>query len=235
MTNALRPDYALFMSPRVVRDVAAIEVEIDPHGAGQSLLGSGRADQGGGPLRGGLSLANRFAARIADPEVPGTITVVVAAIDGWLAFESVTVAGSEKEPAVSGAVVRSLALSLYLLRIREELGEAGGGGLLVKPSGSGEGWQSFELPVLGDEIDRFDFAQIRRAVNASKLTPEMAAAAYKQALASPDPEQNRRPTAAAADRLGASRGHVSRLLTQARRDGIAGLGPERPSRKKGSE
>lgn len=89
-----------------------------------------------------------------------------------------------------------------------------------------------DLPVMPDEWESFDFAQVRRAVHATKITTQMAADAYLAALASPDPGQNQRPTAAAAEKLGASRGHISRLLSQARREGIEGLGPQRPPRRK---
>ena len=218
------------MSPRVVRDVAAIEVLIDPHGAGVPAIGSGRADQGGGPLRGGLTLMNRFKAVINDPEVPYEISMTVGAHDGWLAVETVTVSGTTDGPAVSGAAMRSLALSLYMQRIREELGK--GSLLLARLAGRTERTVSFDFPLFlaAEDRERLDFAQMRRAVHATKITTQMAAEAYLAALASPDPGQNRRPTAAAAEKLGASRGHISRLLTQARREGLPGLGPSRPPR-----
>ena len=174
---------------------------------------------------------NRFAAAIADPDVPYEITMTVAARDGWLACESVTVAGRPDGPAVGAASLRSLALSLYMQRIREELAEYRGGGLILKETGRTDRTVSYDLPVIAEDWDTFDFAQMRRAVHSTKITAEMAAGAYLEALASPDPEKNRRPTAAAAEKLGASRGHISRLLTQARRDGIEGLGPQRPTRR----
>ena len=74
---------------------------------------------------------------------------------------------------------------------------------------------------------------MRRAVRQARITPEIAAAAYREALASLDPEQNRRPTAAAAEKLGVSRGYISGLLSQARKQGIPGLGEGRPTRRKG--
>lgn len=193
-------------------------------------MGSGRADQGGGPLRGGLTLMNRFSAVISDPEVPYDITMTVGARDGWLVCEAVTVSGAPDGPPVSGASMRSLALSLYMQRIREELGQALGGGLIQREAGRTEHTVTWDLPVDAADWDALDFAQMRRAVHATKITTQMAADAYLAALASPDPEQNRRPTAAAAEKLGASRGHISRLLTQARREGLPGLGPSRAPR-----
>jgi hypothetical protein len=49
---------------------------------------------------------------------------------------------------------------------------------------------------------------------------------YREALA--DPELKRRPTAAVAERLNASRGHISRVLTAARRQGLTVDEPPEP-------
>jgi hypothetical protein len=227
MTTNMRSPYAASMSPRVNRDIDAIGVTIRT-----GSIGRGTEQEGGGPLHGGLHLMNRFTADIADPEVSYTIIMTVGARDGWLACESVTLAAAPGGPAVSGAAIRGIALSLYMQRIRQELGEAGGGGIITKPAGRTEHTVSWDLPVIPSDWDSLEFGQLRRAVHASKITPEMAAGAYRDALASPDPDKNRRPTAAAADRLGASRGHISRLLTEARRMGLPGLGPARPPRRK---
>ncbi|MGH3205118.1 MAG: hypothetical protein ACRDP5_24170 [Streptosporangiaceae bacterium] len=43
--------------PRITRDVSAIDVRIDPHGAqpeGRKVIGRGTTEEGGGLLRGGL-------------------------------------------------------------------------------------------------------------------------------------------------------------------------------------
>lgn len=227
--EALR-GYASAVSPRVARDVAAISVTIDPHGAGQPVIGSGEAGEGGGPLRGALTLMNRFKALIADPEVEYEICVTVAARDGWLAVESITVAELPDGPAVNGATLRLLALSLYMQRIREELERWPG--LLMKETRRTEHAVTWQLAASPDEWKSFDMAQLRKAARAATVTTEIAAEAYREALGSPDPAQNKRPTAAAAEKLGVSRGHVSRLLTQARREGLPGLGASRPPRKK---
>jgi len=219
------------VSPRVARDVAAISVTIDPHGAGQPVIGSGEADKGGGPLRGGLTLMNRFKALIADPEVEYEISVTVGARDGWLAAESIPVAELPDGPAVNGATLRLLALSLYMQRIREELARWPGL-LIMKETRRTEHAVTWQPPASPDEWESFGIAQLRKAARAATVTTEIAAEAYREALGSPDSAQNRRPTAAAAEKLGVSRGHVSRLLTQARREGLPGLGPSRPPRKK---
>lgn len=223
--------------PRITRDVAAIGVDIDPHGAqapGQKVMGRGTSEEGGGLLRGGLRLMNRFTASIDDPEVPFDIVVTVAAIDGWLAAEAVTVSKRPDGPAVTAADMRMVALSLYMQRVRQELQKHLGGGLLWKESGRGDGYAAYDLPVASaPELN--ELAQMRRAVRQAKVTPQVAAEAYVAALASPDPEQNQRPVAAAAEKLGVSRGHVSRLISEARQQGIEGLGPGRPSRRKDAQ
>ena len=231
MTVARRRPYASGMSPRVNRDVRAIEVvEISA-----DALGRGLEQEGGGQLQGGLVLMNRFTAQIADPEVPYAITMTIAARDGRLACESITVAAMPSGPAVGSGPIRGIALSIYLQRIRQELGDAWGGGLITKPVARTEHAVAYQPLTTPEDWEKLDYAQARRAIHTSKITPQMAATAYRDALASPDPDKNRRPTAAAADALGASRGHVSRLLTEARRLGIPGLGPSRPARAKTGE
>ena len=215
MTTGARSPYPAGMSPRVNRDVSAIQVEIGPH-----PLGRGTKAEGGGPIQGGMLLMNRFTARITDPEVPYAITMTMAARDGWLACEAVEVHALPDGPPVSSATLRGLALSIYLQRIRQELGDSFGGGVIMQPLARTASATVLAPPVDPEDWEKFDYAQMRRAVHSSKITPEMAADAYREALTSPDPGKNHRPTAAAADMLGASRGHVSRLLTEARRLGL---------------
>jgi hypothetical protein len=225
--------YALNVSPRTTRDPAAIKVDIDPHGAqpdGEKVLGSGTPEQGGGPLRGGLTLMNRFTAVIEDPDVSYAITVTVGAHDGWLAIESVTIAQRPGGQVITGMALRSIVPSIYLERIREELERYLGGGLIMKPAGRTDRTVSYEFPLTADDLESFDLGQLRRAARAARVTTEAAADAYREALASPDPHLNKRPTAAAAEKLGVSRGYISTLLTQGRREGLPGLGAPRARR-----
>jgi hypothetical protein len=222
--------YAAWVSPRTARDSGAINVVIHP-----GNLGSGRPEQGGGKLRGGLVLMNRFKVDIEDPAVPYDIHLTVGARDGWLACEVVTIGTKEGGPAVTSLAIRNVALGVYVQRIREELQLYMGALLLMVEAGRAEGVVHYEPPMHPEDWDSFDVAQLRRAARAATLTPEMAAEAYREALASPDPAQNKRPTAAAAEKLGVSRGHVSRLVTQARREGSPGLGPTRAPRGKGAK
>jgi hypothetical protein len=221
--------------PRITRDVAAIDVDIDPHGAqppGPKVMGRGTPEEGGGLLRGGLELKNRFTATINDPEVPFGIVLTVAAVNGWLAAESVTVSRRADGPPVNAESLRALALSLYMGRVREALQHHVGGGLLMKEATRTEEAVSHELPLVPADWD--GFAEMRRAVRQARITPEIAAAAYREALESLDPDQSRRPTAAAAEKLGVSRGYISGLLSQARQQGIEGLGPGRPASRRAS-
>lgn len=223
MTAAVLSGYASLMSPRSARDASAIKVEI--HAAG---IGSGRPEEGGGPLRGGLTLMNRFTADITDPGSPHDVTIVVAARDGWLACEALTIRARSGGEPVTGVTLRSVLLGLYMQRVRTELVRALGGMLIVKKE-EHRAYITYGMPANPAEWEQFDIAQLRRA---TRLTPELAAEAYREALASPDPDQRGRPTVAAAEKLGVSRGHVSRLITEARKKGIEGLGPGRPARRK---
>lgn len=238
MTANASPVPAVYASemPRITRDVAAIGVQIDPHGAqpeGRKVAGSGKPEEGGGELRGGLTLANRFTAVIYDPEVPFDIEVTVGAHDGWLVAEKVTVSMRPDGPPVNAQALRATALSLYMQRVHQELQRFIGAGLLKKKVRQNEHAVVYRLP--GRDDDWQGFAEMRRAVREARITPEIAAEAYKEALASLDPEESRRPTAAAAEKLGVSRGYISGLLSQARKLGIEGLGPGRPERRRDSQ
>lgn len=213
--------------PRIVRDVSAIKVTIHP-----GTIGTGTEKEGGGPLRGGLHLMNRFSSVIEDPEIPYEIVVTVGAHNGWLAVESIAVSKQPGGPVVTGMSLRSVAPGLYLQRIRQELEGVAGGALITKPADRGEGWVSYDLPLAPGDVEGIRLAELRRAARAARVTPEIAAQAYREALADPDPGVNRRPIAAAADRLGVARGYVSTLISQARKQGIEGLGPGRPARRR---
>jgi hypothetical protein len=187
------------------------------------VIGLGTPGEGGGPLNGGLKLMNRFAAHITDPAVPYQIRLIMAARDGWLECESAQMTALPGGAPVTAMAIRAMTLSLYVSRIREEMGSHGGSFLVGREVRRTEHAVTHS-PASPDQWDALDYAQRRRAAT---LTTELVAAAYREALISPDPEQRRRPTAAVAERLHASRGHISRLLTAARREGLPGLGPAR--------
>jgi hypothetical protein len=208
---------------RAARDTKAISVQIDAHGAGHPVIGRGTPEEGGGPLRGGLRLMNRFAVEVTDPAVPYRVTMIIAARDGWLECESVQVSAAPGGSPVTAMAIRSMTLSLYIAKVREELGKFGGAFLVTQEVARTERSVTYS-PVGPDAWDVLDYAQRRRN---AQLTTEVVAAAYREALSSPNPRQSLRPTAAVAERLHASRGHISRLLTAGRREGLPGLGPAR--------
>lgn len=210
------------MSPRPPRrDLSLIQVDIDPNDPDTGGLGSGRTSEGGGPLQGGLHLQNRFRVVVQDPAVPYIIKMTLRARDGRLACEEIALRESGAEgPAVTGAGLRSVVIDSYLIRVREELGGVGGALLIAKRETEG-GTTAISGPVSQGEWRDFEEAQALTEQR-GKITAETVADLYRDALASPDPSLNRRPTQAVADRLGISRGHASKLLTQARRDGLLG-------------
>jgi hypothetical protein len=106
---------------------------------------------------------------------------------------------------MTSAAVRALWLSLYVRRFREELK---GSPYLSGQVTVGEGYRSFDLPAAAADLDTFKVAQLRREFT---LTPEMAAEAYKEALASRDPDKNqRRASPPPRRRSWARRGDMSR-------------------------
>ncbi len=222
MTHHATPLYDQFV-PRLVRDPSAIKVTFP-----QQTIGNGSPELGGGPLRGGVELANRVIANIEDPALPYAITVTVAARDGFIVAESMTIAERPGGPPLASAAVRQTGLSLYVQRIREELPRVPG--FLIEVQSRTDHTVSFGFPPVQADWDAF--AEMRRA---TRLTPEIAADAYLEALASPDPEKNRKPTQVAAEKLGISRGHAGRLITEARKRGVSGLGPGRPARRKAAK
>lgn len=191
------------------------------------IVGRGWPEDGGGPLRGGLVLMNRFTVDIDDPAVPYDVEMTVCALDEMLACEYIGMTRREDGPAVTSTSVRLLAVDSYLIRARQELERyvRSGALLLLKVVSQTPAATGYEPPD-DAEVTTFREGQRRR----ERLTTIQVAEAYQEALRSDDPAKNRRPTEAAAEALGYSRGHISRMLTQARRDGMRGLGPMRPPR-----
>lgn len=182
---------------------------------------------GGGPLRSGVTLRHRLTADIEDPALPDyAITVTVNARDGFIVAESITVAERPDGPPLASAAVRQTGLSLYVQRIREEIPRQVPL-ILMREKRRSEHAVVYTFAAAEEDWD--SFAQLRRA---TRLTPELAAEAYLEALESPDPDKNRKPTQAAAAKLGISRGHAGRLITEARKKGVPGLGPGRPATRK---
>lgn len=209
------------MSRRPRRDLSSIEVHIDPNDPKTGGLGSGRQEDGGGPLHGGLTLMNRFRAEIRDPAIPYSVAMTLRARGGRLACEEISLQEVDPEsPPITGVGLRAITIDSYVSRVREVLGEVGGG-LLIAKQETGPRVTKASGPVAPEKWEEFEAAQ-ERSEQREKITTQLVADHYREAMASGDPTVNRRPTQAVADRLGVSRGHVSRLLTQARRQGVLG-------------
>src|SRR3954447_8841818 len=121
--------YARVVSRRPNRDPASIRV-LWPQGGID--IGSGTAEEGGGPLEGNLVLANRATVGIDDPAVPFDIELTVAAVNRTLAAEDIRLRRRGNGPAVTSTVLRGLVIDTYLARIREDAARVGGGFWILK-------------------------------------------------------------------------------------------------------
>lgn len=182
------------------RDLRPIRVTVH-----QTNLGSGTPEEGGGELGGGLVLLNRVTVDVSDPVVPDhRITITVAASEGRIVCESLTVSRVGTGPIVTATVMRKVPVDAYLLRAREELVT----GTTYISRGQAASCRGVGPEEIGDR---------RGGVPLSRV-----AALYRDALADPSPRTHRAPTAAVAGWLDISRGHASRLVSQARREGLLG-------------
>lgn len=177
-------------------------------------LGTGRAEEGGGPLEGGLTLLNRFDAEINDPGLPYLVTLTLVAHERQLVAESLRLTmreGRAPKPITSEGL-RAVKVAAYVARVRSELGSLGGGFLIVREE-TGLGSVTWS-GVPSDDWSRFDQAQRSRRDPAEVLP--VVAALYREAMGSSDPQVSGAPTQYVADKLHYSRGHAARLVTQAR-------------------
>lgn len=212
--------YTEQVSRRPKRDPAAIRV-LWP--AGGIDIGTGTAEEGGGPLDGNLVLANRATVGIDDPAVPYEIELTVAAVNRTLAAEDVRLRRRGDGPAVTSTALRGLVVETYIARVREEVGHAHGGAWIKQVTEQTPTSTTYSL-VNPDRWNAFEHAQRRR----DRPTPGLVAQLYRDALASPDPKDRKAPTATVARRLNYHRGHAARLVAQARAEGL--LGPAHPGR-----
>lgn len=178
--------------------------------------------QGGGPVWGGLQLLHRFTAEIDDPELPFRLTMTVGARDRRLVVEQVTIAQRDGGQAVTSAGLRLVRVDAYLAAVRQNLGTYGGAFLLAQVRDRTESAVSWGLPSK-EALERFEDGQ-RGSLTHQELLA-LAAHHYQEALASSDPKEFRKPTEAVAKRLHCTRGHASRLLSEARRTKPPLLGP----------
>ena len=184
-------------------------------------LGSDQDEEGGGSLGGELWLANRFSVVIDDPGSDYLVTMVIAASSGRLVAEEVTAAARPGGPPVTATGLRTVTVDAYLAGVRRELMKLEGGLLVMRRQVDGNltTWSG----VAPGDWGRFEERQRRRrsTVDALPLVAEL----YKKALESLDSDVAAAPTQYVADTLHYSRGHVSRLLSQARDAGLLGPAP----------
>lgn len=167
---------------------------------------------GAGPLGGGVGLTNGFAVDIADSALACDVSMIVVAHEGRLACGELTLRQRPGGPAITSSLLRAAVVDSYIAEVRRHPGPLVSEHVETFPDGS----MAFE-PAGPEALETFAATQkIRRST--SDLLPKVAAA-YRDALNSPHASA---PTAAVAKRLGYSRGHASRLLSQARDAGLLG-------------
>jgi hypothetical protein len=159
---------------------------------------------------------NRFTADVRDPALPYHVTMTLRARDGWLSCEAITLRETPDGPPVTGVALRSVIVDSYVRLIREEVGGAGGAFLINKVTTRTEDTLAWEPPS-EREWDALEAGQSRHK---TKITTQLVAQSYREALA--DATTSRRATAAVAEHLHISRGHASKLISQARAEGLLG-------------
>jgi hypothetical protein len=179
--------------------------------------GTGTPECGGGPLHGGLVLLGRLEVDVDDPSLTCEVHLSVIAWDGWLACESVLVTARPDAAPVTGTTLRAARLASYLDQLRSELEQTRGGALVVRVTRRAPGVVAYGL---ADELSQWRALETGQRQRPGLLTPAIVAACYRDVMAGDDEKLKRRATAEVARRLSASRGHISRVLTAARRQGL---------------
>lgn len=174
-------------------------------------------------------LDQRFWADLDDPGLDFFVTIGIVARAGRLVAEEVTVKQRGDGPPVTSAALRRLPLESYLARVRSHVLRVDLW-LISRRSEQSPGPGRVGLvrasPASREDRNRFDSAQRQRHEKAETLP--LVARAYEDAKADPDPLVSSAPIAAVARKLSYSRGHASRLLTEARKAGLL-----EPARAKG--
>jgi len=178
-----------------------------------------------GPLGGGLELWGEPVYDIDDPALPFLVTMTVTAHEGRLACGELRLSRRAGGTPVTDQRLRTVTVRSYLAGIRRQLGSIGGGMVILRRAE--EFADSVALEPLGEEDVRGLEARHRIRQPTSDTLPRVAAA-YRRALASDDVSEREAPTEYVARQLGYSRGHASRLVALARKEGL--LGPASPGR-----
>lgn len=179
------------------------------------------------PLQGGWVLQCPLRAVVTDSKLPGyEIELEVEADEGQLVARQVVVRRGAGSAPVSGSTLRQLRVAeqiAHVLKAATELYD--GDAPPIRPRvDSGPGWVTTRLAGSATEQERLRRAQTGR--RASDQVMQEIVAAYREAQG--DLLTSHHPTKAVAERLNYSKGHVSRVLSEARKAGL--LGPARPGR-----
>lgn len=143
---------------------------------------------------------------------PLKITVEVEIVDGQPECRSLKVESLHKGAplTITGATLRGIPLASYLNASLEGTG--------------------FPFSVSGEErtaVSTTEMISKRKRRPKSEVLPQVVDA-YRRALVDKDPSIRAAPTQHVANELHYERGHISRILSEARKQGL--LGPARPGR-----
>jgi hypothetical protein len=159
-------------------------------------------------IAGGIFLPwQRYVSKVDDPEFPYEVVAVVEIEDGQPHCRELRLRAVDGGPPITGSALRSIPLASYLERTLE---------LQWLPYRKQAGTDCVELATSRDVKEG---RRTRRPKD--EVLPKVIEE-YRRALADPDPAVRRAPTQAVADRLHYERGHVSRLLSEARKLGLLG-------------
>jgi hypothetical protein len=159
----------------------------------------------GGRVEGGLRLVSPVTCQVEDSELPYKVTMLVGAQHGGLVCQWLRLQQRRGGPPVGTDALRQVTVEAYLDEVRRRL--AAHPLLLLSPVAGEPG----AFKPLTEE-------QRRPLLH----TLPQVAFLYREALCSTDPSIAKAPTAYVARRLGYSRGHAARLVSQARDQGLLG-------------
>jgi hypothetical protein len=198
-----------------------------------------------------LARGSHYLASIRDPALPGTrLLVSVEVFRGDPHCATLVIQADPGAPPITGTHLRDIPLKAYLERTLDEvtLKEVDAEDMILAIKKAKGSTVADEVAKILTPSESEIAAVRRRHPNATpedapvqvvrKATPEEVREArrrrprsetlplvveeYRKALDDPDPAVRRAPTQAVADRLGFKRGHVSRLLSAARTEGLLG-------------
>jgi len=205
------------------------------------LRGRSFGARGAGAVGGGLALFGPLQCRLDDPGSPFLLIATVGSHQSSLAFLSLELERRDSaSPAVTSQTIRDLPLAGYLALARAELLATGRNLGTVKEvyaeQGARDGanadgpWTHYRItPAKLSDLERARSLAPFRAAKA-ELLPKVAS--EYQAIMSDEAQAplRRRATQEIANRLGYTRGHVSRLLSEARHAGMLPALPADSSR-----